>query len=454
MSFSLQRYKAILSLGFPILVGQLGMIVVGFADTTMVGHYSTNALAAASFVNNIFNVAILACLGMTMGITPLAGALYSRKQYGRVGELIRNAVPVNLLFTLLLMSVMAVVYLNLHRLGQPEELLPIIRPYFIIYLVGMLPVIGFNVWAQWSYAINRTRMPMWIILGCNALNIFGNYLLIYGNWGFPELGLTGAGIATLVSRVVSAVVIISIFFVRKEYKEYARGFLTSAFRWPVIRRVTNTSWPVALQMTFESGSFTAAAVMVGWIGAVELASFQVIVITGTLGFCVYYSMAAAVAVIVSNDAGLGNRRGMRETAFSGYHILLALAVMASLFFIFGSHLLIRFFTSDPKVEACALTLIFPLVLYQLCDATQICFANSLRGTSHVMPMVGISFVSYVIVGIPATYVIGFPLGMGLYGIILSFSVSLFVAAVLFFYYFMRTTRPENPAISSSSTSSL
>ncbi len=183
MTFSIQRYKAILSLGLPILVGQVGMIIVGFADTTMVGHYSTNALAAASFVNNLFNVAILACLGMTMGITPLAGALFSQKQYSRVGELIRNAVPVNLIFSLLLMGIMTVVYLNLHRLGQPEELLPIIRPYFIIYLVGMLPVIGFNIWAQWSYAINRTRMPMWIILACNALNILGNYLLIYGNWG-------------------------------------------------------------------------------------------------------------------------------------------------------------------------------------------------------------------------------------------------------------------------------
>lgn len=321
-------------------------------------------------------------------------------------------------------------------------MLPIIRPYFIIYLVGMLPVIGFNIWAQWSYAINRTRMPMWIILACNALNILGNYLLIYGNWGFPELGLTGAGIATLVARTASAAVIISVFFIRKEYKEYARGFIHSAFRGSIIRRVTNTSWPVALQMTFESGSFTAAAVMVGWIGAVELASFQVIVITGTLGFCVYYSMAAAVAVIVSNEAGLGNRRGMRETAFAGYHILLALAAAASLFFIFGSHQLIRFFTEDPLVEACALSLILPLVLYQLCDATQICFANSLRGTSHVMPMVGISFLSYVIIGIPATYILGFPAGMGLYGIMLSFSVSLFVAAVLFFYYFMRTTRPQ------------
>lgn len=442
MTFSLSRYKAILSLGLPILVGQVGMIIVGFADTTMVGHYSTNALAAASFVNNLFNVAILACLGMTMGITPLAGALFAQRQYSRVGELIRNAVPVNLIFSLLLMGIMTVVYLNLHLLGQPEELLPIIRPYFIIYLVGMLPVIGFNIWAQWSYAINRTRMPMWIILACNALNILGNYLLIYGNWGFPELGLTGAGIATLVARTASAAVIISVFFIRKEYKEYARGFIHSAFRGSIIRRVTNTSWPVALQMTFESGSFTAAAVMVGWIGAVELASFQVIVITGTLGFCVYYSMAAAVAVIVSNEAGLGNRRGMRETAFAGYHILLALAAAASLFFIFGSHQLIRFFTEDPLVEACALSLILPLVLYQLCDATQICFANSLRGTSHVMPMVGISFLSYVIIGIPATYILGFPAGMGLYGIMLSFSVSLFVAAVLFFYYFMRTTRPQ------------
>lgn len=442
MTFSLSRYKAILSLGLPILVGQVGMIIVGFADTTMVGHYSTNALAAASFVNNLFNVAILACLGMTMGITPLAGALFAQRQYSRVGELIRNAVPVNLIFSLLLMGIMTVVYLNLHRLGQPEELLPIIRPYFIIYLVGILPVIGFNIWAQWSYAINRTRMPMWIILACNALNILGNYLLIYGNWGFPELGLTGAGIATLVARTASAAVIISVFFIRKEYKEYARGFIHSAFRGSIIRRVTNTSWPVALQMTFESGSFTAAAVMVGWIGAVELASFQVIVITGTLGFCVYYSMAAAVAVIVSNEAGLGNRRGMRETAFAGYHILLALAAAASLFFIFGSHQLIRFFTEDPLVEACALSLILPLVLYQLCDATQICFANSLRGTSHVMPMVGISFLSYVIIGIPATYILGFPAGMGLYGIMLSFSVSLFVAAVLFFYYFMRTTRPQ------------
>lgn len=444
MTPTLRRYVDIIRLGFPILVSQVGLIVVGFADTTMVGHYSTEALAAASFVNNLFNVAIISCLGMAMGLTPLAGALFAQKRSKDVGAMVRNAVPVNVIFCLLVMGVMLAVYLNLHRLGQPEELLPLIRPYFLIYLAGMLPVVLFQVWAQWSYAINRTRMPMWIILGCNALNIIFNYLLIYGNWGFPEMGLTGAGIATLIARVLSAVLIIAIFFGRREYRHYREGFVHSRLSGEKLRKVANTSWPVALQMAFESGSFTAAAIMVGWLGAIELASFQVIVITGTLGFCVYYSMASAVSVLVSNAAGRCDRHEMRRIAWAGYVILLVLAAAASTFFATGSHQLIGLFTNDKAVETCAVSLIFPLILYQLCDATQINFANALRGTSNVLPMVFISFISYVVVGLPATYVMGFPMGMGIYGIMFSFSVSLGVASVLFVYFFMRTTRAHHP----------
>lgn len=444
MTASARRYVDIIRLGFPLLVAQAGMIVVGFADTTMVGHYSTEALAAASFVNNLFNVAIISCLGMTMGLTPLIGALFAQKRTHDAGAMVRNAVPVNVLFCLLVMGVMTVVYLNLHNLGQPEELLPLIRPYFIIYLAGMLPVVIFQVWAQWSYGIKRTRMPMWIILACNALNIIFNYFLIYGNCGFPEMGLTGAGIATLIARVTSAVLILAIFFGKKEHKPYRDGFFHSRLNGGMLRRVANTSWPVALQMAFESGSFTAAAIMVGWLGAIELAAFQVIVITGTLGFCVYYSMAGAVSVLVSNAAGRDDRREMRRLATAGYIILLVLATAASVFFGTGSHILIGLFTNDAAVEACALSLIFPLILYQLCDATQINFANALRGTSNVLPMMYISLISYIIVGLPATYIMGFTMGMGIYGIMLSFSVSLGVASVLFVYFFMRTTRAPHP----------
>lgn len=434
------RTLSIIKLGLPILIGQLGMIIVGFADTKMVGLYSTEALASASFVNNLFNVCIFACIGFTYGLTPLIGALFSQSRHEAIGNTLRNGLFMNILFALALTGIMTAVYLNLHRLGQPEELLPLIRPYFLIYLSGLIPVSVFNVFAQWAYAINRTKMPMWIILAANGINIFGNWLLIYGNWGFPELGLNGAGIATLVSRILCPVAIIAVLVFRKEYRPYRSGFAKSSLNRRAIGQINRTSWPVAMQMTFESGSFTAAAVMAGWLGAISLAAFQVIVIVGTLGFCVYYSVAAAVAVLVSNAAGLGDRQEMRSLAFAGYRILLTLAAAASCTFIFLGPSIIRQFTHDPQVIALALSMIVPLVIYQFGDATQINFANALRGTSNVMPMLWIAFVSYVIIGLPATWLLGFPCGLGTYGIILSFSVSLFVAAALFFYYFMRTTR--------------
>lgn len=432
----------ILKLGLPILIGQLGMIVVGFADTKMVGLYSTASLASASFVNNLFNTPIFACIGFTYGLTPLIGSLFSQKRYGEIGAMLRTGLAVNALFALVPITIMTAVYFNLHRLGQPEELLPLIRPYFLIYLAGVLPISVFNVFAQWSYAINRTRMPMWIILATNALNIVGNYLLIYGKCGFPELGLTGAGISTLVARFACMTAIIVVFITGKPYREYLRGFMKRKATCGSWRRINVTSWPVALQMTFESGSFTAAAVMAGWIGAVPLAAFQVIVIIGTLGFCVYYSMAAAVSVLVSNAAGQSDRQLMRRTAMSGYRILLTLATCSSAIFIFFGPAILHQFTHDPAVLAVALSLIVPLVLYQYGDATQICFANALRGTSNVMPMLWISMIAYVVVGIPATYLLGFTAGMGIYGIILSFSVSLFLAAILFLICFLRTTAPR------------
>ncbi len=424
------NYAAIARLGLPILVGQLGMIVVGFADNIMVGRYSTEALASASFVNNLFNVAIFGCVGFTYGLTPLIGALFSQNRHGTIGETLRNGLLLNVLFSLVVTAVMGVLYLNVERMGQPAELMPLIKPYFLLYLSGLLPISLFNAFAQWSYGIKLTQMPMWIVLSANMLNIAGNWLLIYGNCGCPELGLTGAGISTLTARWVCPAVI----------RSYRAGFVSSRISLTKLAQVNRTSWPVAIQSVLESGSFTVAAVMAGWIGKISLAAFQVIVITGMLGFCIYYGVGSAVAIMVSNAAGLSDRRGMRRAAFAGYHIMLALALLSSFTFILFEADLIHVFTRDPEVISLALTLIFPLVLYQLADATQINFANALRGTSHVMPMIWIAAVSYVVVGIPSTWLLAFPAGLGTYGIILSFACSLVLAAVLFLYYFIKTTR--------------
>ncbi len=435
-------YSKIFRLGLPILVGQLGMIVVAFADNIMVGRYSTDALASASFVNNVFNVAIFACIGFTYGLTPLIGALFSQKRNDTIGAIVRNGLLANTIFSLIVTAIMTLLYFNLEHLGQPEELLPLIKPYFVLSLIGILPVAIFNVMSQWLFAINRTAIPMWIVLIANCINIAGNYALIFGHWGFPELGLMGAGYSTLTARVLCPAMALVVFFLFKKFRSYSQGFCKSTINWRTLSQINRTSWPVSVQMTLESICFSFSAVMAGWIGAVSLASYQIIVITGTLGFCVYYSMSSAVSVIVANHAGLSDRGGMRHSAFAGYHIILALATISSLVFIFFEHQLIVLFTEDTRVIDLTMTLIFPLVLYQYADATQILFANALRGTSNVMPMLWIAFVSYMVVGIPAGYLITFTLGMGTYGIILSFSICLLIAAALFLYFFLRETRKE------------
>lgn len=436
-------YKQIARLGLPILVGQLGMVATGFADNIMVGRYSTEALASASFVNNLFNCVVFCIIGFTYGILPLVGALFGdgERQSGKIGGLMRNALAVNIVFTVLLTAIMTVVYFNLHRMGQPEELLPYIRPYFLLFLFGLLPISVFNVFAQWSYGIRNTLMPMWVVLAANVLNVAGNYLLIYGKFGCPELGLTGAGIATLAARMLCAVSILCVFGFRSSYRPFREGFVSARLSRDAVKRVWGTSLPVSMQMTFESGSFSFAAIVAGWIGTIALASYQVIVITGTLGFCLYYAVGSAIAVLVSNEASAGgSASAMRRVAWSGYHVMLFVASCSTFTFIFFARYIINVFTSDAQVLATTITLIIPLVVYQLGDATQITFANALRGTSKVMPMLWIAFVSYIVIGLPATYLMAIPAGGGVYGIVMSFSVSLFTAGALFLVYFLRATR--------------
>ena len=436
----LSAYREIGKLALPLFIGQLGTIALSFADNIMVGHYSTAALASASFVNNFFNIAIFCCVGFTYGLTPLIGAIFANGDNDRIGRMVRVGLRVNTIFTLIITALMTALYFKLDLLGQPDELMPLIRPYYLIVLAGMLPVMLFNVMAQWCYAIGNTGLPTWIVLACNALNILGNYVLIYGHWGCPELGLTGAGISTFISRVLCAAAMLLVFFRLKWGQPYRNGFYHGKHEACQARLISRTGFPVSMQMTFETASFSGSAVMAGWLGALPLAAFQIVAVSGMLGFCLYYSIAGAMAIPISHAAGRGDSASMRRYAWAGYHIVLVCMAIVCVIFLLGGKYIMGIFSSDEAVVALALSVIFPMVLYQFGDATQITFANALRGTSHVMPMLYVAFVSYIVVGLPVTYLFAFPLGLELYGIVLSFSVCLLMADIFYFLFFMRSTR--------------
>ncbi len=440
----LKRSLTILKLALPVMVSQISLILVAFAANIMVGRYSTDALAASSFVINVFNLMIFCAMGFSNGLTPIVGAMFARGEKKNIGVAVRAALRANIVMGVLLSAVMGVLFFFVENLGQPRELMPILKPYYLIFLAGLLPMAVFNVFAQWSFGVRNTSMPMWILLGANMLNIVGNYMLIYGNWGAPELGLTGAGISTLCARITAALAIMGVFFFKRSSEEYRRGFREAAAQRlrSLTGTVVRTSWPVAAQMTFETGAFSSCAIFAGWLGTVSLAAFQVTIVVSTLGFCIYYSIGTAIAVTVANDAGRGSLRDCRRSAFSGYAVMLVFAALSSAALAMFGRPLMHLFSDDTAVLALAGTVIIPLLLYQLGDATQIAFSNALRGTSKVMPMVWIAFVSYMMAGLPSTYLLAFTAGLGIYGLVLSFSVSLFLAAALFLYFFMRATRPK------------
>ena len=409
----------------------------------MVGRYATEALASASMVNNVFNIPYLACIGFAFGITPLVGMRFAQSNKSAIGSLLRNGIIVNILFAMIVSGIMLAIYFNLHRLGQPDKLLPLIRPYFIINILGIIPVALFSVYSQWSYGLKQTSIPMWITLISNVINVAGNYILIFGKFGAPEMGLTGAGISTLFARVVCPLAAYAVIQRHKSYRQYIDSIKAAKTNRRTAAKLAATSTPVSLQMTLESASFSVAAIMAGWIGTIALASYQIITMVSLLGFCIYYSMSSSAAILVSNAAGRGDNAEMRRAAFAVYKVVLTIAVAMSLLFFFAGKTLICAFTDDTVLIAYSLTLIPPMILYQLGDATQATFACSLRGTANVMPMLWIALTSYVIIGIPAAYLMAFTLGWGGPGIVYSFSVSLFLAAALYLFFFLRTTKNRN-----------
>lgn len=432
-----EHYRSIIKLGVPIVIGQLGIVVVGLADNVMVGQYAVPDLAAASFVNSVFNIPILFGMGFSYGLTPLVGQFFGRNERFKIGSLLRNSLLVNLFMGVLMTLIMAVVWLNVDKMGQPEELLPLIRPYFLLHLASLIFVMLFNSFKQFADGITDTKTPMYIMISANLLNIVGNYILIYGKLGVPPLGVVGAGISTLISRILMFVAFAILFYRSIHYRRYLVGYKRSSYNLPEIKSLNKMGWMVGFQMGVETGLFSITGIMIGWLGSVELAAHQVVVTISTLGFMIYYGVGAAISVIVSNYYGRGNITEAKRTTMAGFHLILCLAVIASAIFLLSRNHIGYLFTDSPEVVSIVSTLIFTLLLYQFGDALQITYANSLRGIGDVVPMAVISFVGYFIVALPVCYICGFVLGGGIAGVWIGYPVGLTITGLMLcarYYY--------------------
>lgn len=431
------HYRSLLSLGLPIMVGQLGMIILGFADTMMVGHHSTTELGAASFVNNIINLVIITATGFSYGLTPIVGGFFGREELPQAGKALRCALLANLMAGTVMMAALTILYFNVGNIGQPEELLPYIRPYFLVLLASLPFVMLFNAFKQFTDSITETRTSMWILLSGNFLNIIGNYVLIYGKAGMPEMGVVGAGVSTLLSRIVMVALFLVVFLSRKKMRPYRDGFLRLGWSRPMLRRLVSLGTPIALQMGMETASFSLSIVMVGWLGTIALASHQVMITISQFTFMVYYGLGAAVAVRTSYFNGQNDREKVRHTVVAGLQLMVTLELLLSgIIFLLRNHIG-GWFTDSAEVSSTVVTLLLPFFIYQFGDGLQITYANALRGIADVKPLVVIAFIAFFVISLPVGYFCGFVLGFGLVGVWMAFPFGLTSAGVMMWLRFKR-----------------
>lgn len=428
----MQKIREILRIGLPIMLGQACVIILAFADNIMIGWHSVDELAASSFVNNVMNLFILTELGFATGMTPMIGADNGTGNIKGIGITVKNGLMTNGIIGGISIILLTIIYFCLDHFGQAPELMPYIKPYFAIIGISTLFALGFNVLKQFTDGICRPMISMTLLMIGNLLNIFGNWVLIYGKLGFPEMGLTGAGISTLVSRALILIVFAVYIFKSKKMNEYARAIKDALLSRDKMKGVFKMGYPVGIQMALESSTFTFAAVMAGWLGVIQLAAHQVVITISQLFFLMMQGLSFAVSILVSNAFGRKDLGSVREYARKGYFMTLGISATLSALLYCFRYQAAGIFTDSPEVSAMAVSLFFLLFAYQFGDGLQLCFANVLRGIQDVKPIMYAAFVSYYIIAIPSAYVLGFKTSLGIHGIWLGFPIGLTLAGIFFY----------------------
>ncbi len=435
-------YKTIISLAVPIIIGQIGTIITGVADTVMVGQHSTEELAASAFVNNVFNLFMIIGIGFTFNFAPLVGNSLAKNDKKDVGNWLKNSLAINSVLGIVLAAMLATIYINVEKMGQPTELLPLIKPYFVVYGLSIIPVMLYTTFRQFVEAILRPATSMWIFLIGNILNVIGNYILIYGKLGMPELGLYGAGISTLISRCFMVIAFLVVFKLTSHYSEYFEGYRQAKVTKQRQKSLFNVGMPIGMQQGFEAATFSIAAVMVGWLGSFELAAHQVAVSLSSICYMLYLGLGNAVAIRVSYFKGMNDLLAVRNITNAGIILSFVLSLIISTVLYFGVNQISMLFTDDVEVAKIVASVIPILMIYLFSDGAQIVLANALRGLADVKIIMYISALAYFVIAVPAGYFFGFVMDMKIVGIWLAYPIGFFFACITFYMRFYKSIKPS------------
>jgi MATE family multidrug resistance protein len=431
----LPHYKENLKLAIPVIISQAGQMLTGIADNAMVGRVDKTLLAASAFSNSVFNIWMLFGLGFSIGLTPLVGVAFGKKDFSKISKLLRHSLLLNTLMTILLFGVLLFIETQMHHFGQEAHVLKEAYPYFRIVTYSLFPLLLFMTAKQFAEGVESTKPAMIFTLISNLMNIFLNYTLIYGNFGFEPMGLVGAGIATLWSRIFQALGMWAYLLMSPRFRPFLVNFFESVFDKQTFLEILKISLPIGFQIIIEVSAFAIGTIMMGWVGTAQLAAHQIALGLCSLTFLMASGFSTALTIRSSNFMGSKDFKQVRLCVYAGVHLTLVFMFFTSLIFVIWRVYLAELHSQDLEVINIAASLMLIAALFQLFDGTQVVSLGALRGIADVKFPTYMVLIAHGFITIPVSYLLTFTFGLDEHGIWIGFLIGLAAAAILLLYRF-------------------
>jgi len=429
----IQELRQTLVLAAPIAAGHVSQMLLGVVDTLMIGRVGVVELAASALALTIIHFIFVMGIGLLSSVSVLVSHAYGAGNLREAGELLRRGLAIALGSGLLMFVLIWSAFPLLGYLGQPEEVVVACKPYLWL-LASSLPFMNVIICLRnYTEAQNIPWPAFWTGLASVLLNVFLNWVLIYGNLGAPALGLPGAGVATVIARAFNVAV--------------AGAWPVSWFAaipWRSLLEPLRLGFPIGLQILLEVGVFGMATIMMGWLGVVPMASHQIAITCAATTFMVPLGLSQALTIRVGHVLGAGQAQRARRVAFGGLGFGIAWGGLFAVLFIAFSREIAGFFTQDPETLSLAASLLVIAGLFQIFDGSQVVGAGALRGCKDVRIPTWIMLVAYWLVALPVAAGLAFLLDWGARGVWTGLAAGLAVAAVSLAGRFLRVTRTYLP----------
>lgn len=432
-----------IKLSGPVVIGQLGIILTGVVDNMMVGWISYEHLSASSLANGVFFILVVIAMGITNAISPLVAEADATKNHEASSDFLRQSVWLALGSSCITMLLMEGAIWIMPYLGQPEMDVILGTSYLRWIYLSVPPMIVFMVYKGYTDGLSKTRVAMIVTVVGLAFNALANWLLIFGKWGFPRWELDGAGVATLITRVLMLLILAGIVHRAKSSSGLKITKGSWRLNWDTLKKILRIGLPSGFQLFFEVGAFAGAVIIIGWIGPASRSAHQIVLNLSSVTYMVVVGIAAGASIRVANAKGRQDLAEARAAGNAGLFLGAAFMTLSALAFLVGKDFLPSLYNDHPDVLRITSHLMLFAAFFQIFDGIQAVGLGILRGLHDVVVPMVIAFVCYWLIALPLGYVTTFTLGWGVSGMWMGFVVSLGIAAVSFWIRFHRLTRPQN-----------